>query len=67
MSKNVKEDFDWLAEANQDISDMRVSIDKLKYDLGLNLSEESVYAIKNQISWYEGQINFVTDTIKEFN
>ena len=67
MSKNVKEDFDWLAEANQDISDMRVSIDKLKYDLGLNLSEESVYAIKNQISWYEGQIDFVTDTIKEFN
>lgn len=57
----------WLAELNQDIADYRVSIEKLKYDLGLNLSEESVYAIKNQISWYEGQINFVTDTIKEFN
>lgn len=55
-------------ELNSEIEDHKLSIEKLKYDLANNnLSEESVYAINSQISWYEGAINFALDTIGEIS
>lgn len=61
------ETIDVVNELNTEINEYKESIAKLKYDLGNNLSDESIYAINNQISWYENAINFNIETIKEIN
>lgn len=61
------ETIDVINELNTEINEYKESIAKLKYDLGNNLSDESIYAINNQISWYENAINFNIETIKEIN
>lgn len=61
------ETIDVVNELNTEINEYKESIAKLKYDLGNNLSDESTYAINNQISWYENAINFNIETIKEIN
>jgi hypothetical protein len=63
-----EETMEIVKELNENIAAHKQSIEKLKYDLeSYNLSDESVYAIGNQISWYEGAINFDLVTIAEIN
>lgn len=63
-----EETMEIVKELNDDITAHKQSIAKLKYDLeSNNLSEESIYAIENQISWYEGAMNFDLVTIAEIN
>ena len=55
-------------ELNNNIAEHKESIAKLKYDLeSYNLSEESIYAIGEQISWYEHAIDYDICLIAEIN
>ena len=62
------ETLELIKELNDNIDGYKASIDNLEYDLANNsLSDEAVFAINSQISWYESAIDLAVDTIKENN